>query len=156
MITNDYLTLLAIVVGPLLAIFVTRHLDNRRERTSRRMDIFRTLMRTRRTPMLPEHVGALNLIEIEFENQDEVISEWRKLFGHFGTNHTRHQTEEISDQMPIDIQRSRDLEIVFTGQGWLVRNRSYWQNSSTRWREFYDSRLSNWKFLKAVTIHRDT
>lgn len=61
-------TLLAIIVGPLLAVWVTRISDERREIRKRKMDIFRTLMRTRKVPIHFDHVGALNLIEVEFHH----------------------------------------------------------------------------------------
>jgi Family of unknown function (DUF6680) len=41
------------------------------------MDIFKTLMPTRRTPMYPEHVGALNLIELEYYKDKTVLAQWR-------------------------------------------------------------------------------
>jgi len=69
-------------------------MDNRRERLQRRMDIFRTLMRTRRTPIVPDHVGALNLIEIEFAKDAEVIKCWKALLTHLGTQHSRWEVEQ--------------------------------------------------------------
>lgn len=44
------------------------------------MEIFRTLMRTRRMPVHFDHVGALNLIEIEFANDKNVIAAWKEYF----------------------------------------------------------------------------
>jgi hypothetical protein len=96
MTANEIITLIAILVGPVLAVFVTRFVDARREISGRRMDIFRTLMRTRRTPMIPEHVGALNLIEIEFAGKEKVLNAWRDLLTHFGMQHTRNPDEEDS------------------------------------------------------------
>ncbi len=57
------------------------------------MDVFRTLMRTRRTPTEPEHVGALNLIEIEFSKDHDVIAAWTEQFKHLGTEHQRRGAE---------------------------------------------------------------
>lgn len=98
----DWVVVVAIVLGPVLAILVSRHLDNRREKHARQMDIFRTLMRTRRTPVYPDHVGALNLIEIEFADNAKVVSEWKDLFKHLGNNHTRSEAEAVSSDMPPD------------------------------------------------------
>lgn len=104
----EWLTLLAIVVGPIAAVFVTRWVDARRERHNRRMEIFKTLMRTRRTPMFPEHVGALNLIELEFFKDKDVMDRWRELFRHFGTAHARRQDELVADDTPPEERGIRD------------------------------------------------
>jgi len=42
------------------------------------MDIFRTLMQTRMTPIDREHVAAINLVEIEFANENMVVEAWKK------------------------------------------------------------------------------
>jgi hypothetical protein len=109
----DCLTLLAIVLGPLFGGGLAQHLQNRAFRQQRRMDIFRTLMRTRRTPMWPDHVGALNLVEIEFAKEKEVIDAWRELFRHLGTPHARRPDEATSDSMsPEEIgERNRRYDI---------------------------------------------
>jgi len=66
MTNGEWINLAAILLGPILAVLVTRFIDSRRETQSRRMEIFKTLMRTRRTPTYADHVGALNLIEVEY------------------------------------------------------------------------------------------
>ena len=92
---SDMLTLLAIVLGPLFGVWLARHLQVRAFTRDRQMDVFRTLMRTRRTPMYPEHVGALNLVEIEFAKDKNVIGAWRDLFKHLGTEHSRRADEVV-------------------------------------------------------------
>lgn len=77
-------TALAAVAGPLLAVWITRMSDERKEIAGRRMDIFRTLMRTRKMPIHYDHVGALNLIEIEFVDDAKVIAAWREYFKTLG------------------------------------------------------------------------
>lgn len=70
-------TIAAIILGPIAAVLITRWLDDRRLQRQRRMDVFRTLMRTRRMVLTPDHVGALNLVEIEFHRETDVISAWK-------------------------------------------------------------------------------
>lgn len=101
----EVLTLIAILVGPVAAIVVARYLEIGRDYRARRMDIFRTLMRTRRTPIFPEHVGALNLIEIEFAKDAKVMAAWKKLFEHLGTPRARLENEQPprnADQSTVD------------------------------------------------------
>lgn len=70
-------TIVAVFVGPIAAVLVTRYIDNIRLKQTRRMDVFRTLMRTRRMRLSPDHVGALNLVEIEFCGEKAVIESWK-------------------------------------------------------------------------------
>ena len=77
------LTIIAILVGPVLAVLVTRWVDSRRAKSDRQWDIFRTLMRHPRSPMHFEFVGALNLVEIEFAKTPAVIAAWKDLFAKF-------------------------------------------------------------------------
>jgi hypothetical protein len=107
MTVNDWLTLAAIILGPLFGAWLAVWLEGKRAKRERRLDIFRTLMRTRRTPMWPDHVGALNLVEIEFHDHPRVIEKWRKLFEHLGTPHQKRMDEEISETMPDNEKRER-------------------------------------------------
>lgn len=89
------LTLIAIATTPFTSVFVTRRIDYRREARNRQMDVFRTLMRTRRVPMSADHVGALNLIEIEFTNDAGIVAAWRELSKHLHAEHTRRADEQV-------------------------------------------------------------
>jgi len=78
-------TIVAVLAGPVLAVWVTRYIDKNRLKQTRRMDVFRTLMRTRRVRLNPDHVGALNLVEIEFYGEDAVIESWKAYWKHLNT-----------------------------------------------------------------------
>ena len=62
----EWVTVIAIVVGPLFAVQATQWLDRIRTRRDRRDNLFRTLMATRAKRVSQEHVAALNLIDVEF------------------------------------------------------------------------------------------
>jgi hypothetical protein len=104
----EWLTLLAIIVGPMAAVWVTREVDKRREDHNRRMYVFKTLMRTRRATVHPDHVGALNLIELEFSEDKDVMAAWRVLFNHFGTEHPRKSDELVAPEMELQEKTLRD------------------------------------------------
>jgi hypothetical protein len=57
---------IATLAGPLLAVLITRKIDENRQLQTRRLDIFRSLMGTRRSTLSPDRVRALNLVEIDF------------------------------------------------------------------------------------------
>lgn len=104
----QYVMLVAILVGPIMAVLATRWLDRRHELQTRKTEIFKTLMRTRRTPTNHEHVGALNLIEIEFANHTNVITAWKALFEHFATEHTRRQNEIINPSGESEVNQDHE------------------------------------------------
>ena len=70
-------TIGAVILGPILAVYITRIIDERRFDKTRKLEIFRTLMRTRQLSIHPEHVGALNLVEVEFADNQKVIDAWQ-------------------------------------------------------------------------------
>jgi hypothetical protein len=76
----EWVTILALLVGPILAVLVTRYMDDFRAKRERRMLVFRTLMRTRRMQLSADHVGALNLVEIEFHGEAPIIDAWKDYF----------------------------------------------------------------------------
>ncbi|WP_371038569.1 DUF6680 family protein [Rhodosalinus sp. FB01] len=74
-----WITTIAIVIGPILAVLISQFLLKHGEQRQRRLFIFRSLMSTRRTPLSPERVQALNLVEVEFYGQKKVIAKFQEL-----------------------------------------------------------------------------
>jgi hypothetical protein len=67
----DWLTITAILLGPILAVQISQWLDRRRDRLYRKIWVFQTLMATRVTTLNQEHVRALNAIEFEFHGSNK-------------------------------------------------------------------------------------
>ena len=78
---TDVLMVAAVLLAPLIAIQVSVFLETRREKRQRRLNLFRTLMMTRAARLVPDHVNALNMIDIEFSGTDaeskEVRAAWK-------------------------------------------------------------------------------
>lgn len=78
----DGLIILATLSGPIIAVQVTRYLDDKREERGRKLAIFKTLMATRAYTVSNAHVEALNRIDLEFsskiESERDVISKWKE------------------------------------------------------------------------------
>ena len=70
-------TIFAVVIGPIIAVLTARYLEIQRANRERKLDIFRALMRTRGLRQHWEHVGALNLVEVEFINHSAVVDAWK-------------------------------------------------------------------------------
>ncbi len=67
------LTGAAIIIGPIAGGYITLMISNKRHCYERKLDILRSLMRTRQLKLNPDHVAALNIIELEFYGQKSVI-----------------------------------------------------------------------------------
>ena len=79
---EGWLTIIAIIVGPLLAFAVQQWRDKRRERRNRKIDIFRRLLLTLKVPMAQNHVDALNSVPLEFYSHPQIMSAWRLYTSH--------------------------------------------------------------------------
>lgn len=82
-------TIVAIVYGPIKAVEMTRQKDRDRDHEARKRQILAALMRTRRITMHPDHVGALNQIQLEFLEHPSVITAYRNYIAN------------LSEQVPL-------------------------------------------------------
>jgi hypothetical protein len=76
---------IATFFGPVLAVLVTRCIDNKRQARDRRLDTFRALMASRRALLSPDAVRALSLIEIDFYGIKPVENAHREVMTHINT-----------------------------------------------------------------------
>ena len=78
----DWIMIMAVLLGPIIAVRLTRYLDNQNEIRERKIQIFKTLMATRAYTVSWAHVEALNRIDLEFNKRDkkekEVIEAWKE------------------------------------------------------------------------------
>lgn len=77
----DWITIAAIFVGPIVAVQLTRYLDDRREVRDRKLQVFKSLMATRAYTVSWTHVEALNRIDLEFDKRKKkeraVLDAWK-------------------------------------------------------------------------------
>jgi len=83
MTISDWLVIVVILLAPLLAIQTQKYIENSREKKARKMKIFRTLMATRGNPLSPQHVEALNMIDIEFYKNQKIVDKWELLLENY-------------------------------------------------------------------------
>jgi hypothetical protein len=63
---SDWLIILATACGPILAVQAQKFIERARARRELRLSIFYRLMANRATPIAPERIQALNMIDLEF------------------------------------------------------------------------------------------
>ena len=75
----EILNLIAIVISPIIAVYVGRCLQDRSEKRKDRMKLFQSVM-TFRNGWTEEGVRALNNIHIVFADDEMVRNCWRKYY----------------------------------------------------------------------------
>ncbi len=79
----------ATFLGPIFAVLVAKYNEERSSLKQRRLHIFRILIATRRIPVNPDHVNALNLIEIDFYGYKEILDQWKIYMDHLNQNESQ-------------------------------------------------------------------
>ena len=94
---SNWLTILAIILAPLVAIQISRWLSLIGEQKKRRLEIFRTLMTTRGFRISVDHVNALNLIDIDFNRKkdEKIVEKWKLYHDHL--NDTSYDSDRIDE-----------------------------------------------------------
>ncbi|UCE66754.1 MAG: hypothetical protein JSU85_01705 [Candidatus Zixiibacteriota bacterium] len=83
---SEFLTIIAILLAPLVAIQVSKYLADRKAKKERKMHVFRALMATRGSRLSIDHINALNMIDIEFygksKESKDVVEAWKTYLDH--------------------------------------------------------------------------
>jgi hypothetical protein len=101
--------ILATLGGPIIAVQLTRFLDDRAATRQRRATTFRSLMATRSATISPEHVGALNTAEVDFYGVTPVETALENYINHLNTPCKDDAAEAAKVAW---VERQRDLLAV--------------------------------------------
>ena len=86
---TEFLMIFSTAIGPVMAVQITRWLDDRNEERGRKLRIFKTLMATRSDNLSSAHVEALNSIDLEFSeknnNEKPIIDCWQAYLDHLAS-----------------------------------------------------------------------
>lgn len=97
---ESWLTIAAILIGPLMALLIQKKLETIRTSNDRKIAIFRSLMANRASRTSAPFVQALNGIEVEFYGQTQVLEAWRSL--------NEHLYQKIEPLTEADVNRWND------------------------------------------------
>lgn len=104
-IIDVFVKTLSILISPFIGIRLQKFMEERKDRSKRKENIFRTLMATRATRLSPEHVQALNMIELEFSSsgKDQAVrAAWNEYRDHLGIGHNK-ETVQVWNLKVIDL-----------------------------------------------------
>jgi hypothetical protein len=78
-------TIVAIWRGPITAINYSKEREERERIYRQKKDVLISLMKTRRLHVDPERVAALNLIQLFFSDEKDVMASYKAYIEHLGT-----------------------------------------------------------------------
>jgi hypothetical protein len=111
----DWLMILAVLLSPFLAVYANNFIERRRQARERRLNIFKTLMATRAATLSPEHVQALNMIDIEFygkhRKSKEVLQAWRSYLDHLGDQKSFTDTSWAERRLELFIDLMHKMSV---------------------------------------------
>lgn len=111
----DFITVVALIAGPFIAVRAQRRLEVAAEHRQRRRQLFRTLMATRAARMSPMHVESLNLIDTDFGGEEQsagdkaVIDAWHVYLDSLDWNNS----DEATLAAQIQASEEKFIELLF-------------------------------------------
>jgi hypothetical protein len=115
---NDGLLIVSTLLGPILAVQAQKWVERVHEQRNSKRKVFYALMGTRATPVAPEHVQALNRIDLEFggtrlnppnASDRAVVDKWRIYADHLnhraleGDEAAARAWKERTDELLVDL-----------------------------------------------------
>lgn len=127
---EDWLMIGAVLAGPIIAVQLTRFIDNRREIRERKLHVFKTLMATRAYCASPMHVEALNRIDLEFSNrhkkEKEVVYAWKEYLDLLGDKSVpRDQWDTKRIELLVDLLHKMAKVLNYEFDKTHIKNSAY-------------------------------
>lgn len=99
---QEAINILAVIVSPIIAVLITKYLQNKENKRKDKIEIFKILMTGRIYGWDIASIHALNIIEIVFSEDKNVISQWKNYYSATCTD----------DYQNIKIQQTKLLEEI--------------------------------------------
>jgi hypothetical protein len=139
--SKDWWNIAAIVFSAIFAVQLQKWWENRRMIRTRKLNLFRSLMRTRAALLSAEHVGALNMIDVEFYHDKKVISAWRSYLDHLGIDANQHGWDQRREDLFVDLLLEMSNVLGYDFDKTMLRRTAYtpvghgdvaWDNETIR------------------------
>jgi hypothetical protein len=109
MTLNDWLTLAAIVIGPVVAVAITLLIDGHRKARDTQLQVLRMLLSTRHLPADPLYATAINLVPVEFGRRRSVMTAWEAYL-----EAVRFKSAETDQEAHDRLVMARQTTLIFT------------------------------------------
>lgn len=84
---SDWLMIVAVILGPVIAVQIQKYIDRKNESRNRKLKVFSDLMTTRASTLAFQHVSALNMVGLEFNGKKygKVVNAWKTYLDHLNS-----------------------------------------------------------------------
>jgi hypothetical protein len=111
----EWLTLAAILIGPIVAVIITLATEARRRTREQQTQTLRMLLSTRHLPSDPAYSTAINMIPIDFNRESGVMTAWNNYITTIKIRPApegvdAHQQDIITKQTKLIFQMTKSLE----------------------------------------------
>lgn len=127
---TDLLMIAATALSPLIAVQVTRYLDDRNEQRGRKLQVYKTLMATRAYNLSSAHVEALNRIDLEFslgrKGEKVVLEVWQQYLDHLGSKSLEGQAwNDKRVDLLVDLLHAMGKSLGYDFNKTQIKNATY-------------------------------
>lgn len=150
---DGWATVVATVIAPLAAFWLSIWYQERKQKQESKMRVFTAaLMHRRGSPPRVEWVNALNTIEVVFQDAPKVLEAWRSLYDHF---HVPNLDQRLLDQKSNDLMMAMALDLGYANLLSTNLDRFYFPQSHSNLNGIQLETQLEWlRVLKATkTLH---
>lgn len=126
---SDMLIVLATLLSPLIAIQVSAYLQDRREKRDRRFRAFQILMATRAANLTPEHVEALNIIDVAYYGTDrkskDVVEAHKVYLDHLNRPTALETWSPRREELMVDLLQKMAVSLGYDFDKVTIRRTAY-------------------------------
>lgn len=127
---TDIIMILAVIAGPIIAVRLTRYLDDLKEIRARKLWVYKTLMATRAYTLSTQHVEALNRIDLEFSesnrHEKKVLGYWRQYLDLLGSKNISDEQWNIKRvDLLVDLLYQMGLSLGYEHDKTQLKNGTY-------------------------------
>ncbi len=101
----EIINIFAILLSPVIALLISKWLDNRKEKRFQRLSILGTIIANRHTPTSPDAVRAMNLIDIAFYKDVKVRTLWKEYL-------EKLSNEGLDNELGWKQRKDKNLELI--------------------------------------------
>ena len=111
----DIINIIAIIISPIVAVIVGQYLQSKSKKREDKLEIFKILMVSRGLGWSTESVRALNIIEVVFSDDKNVLNQWKKYYDRLCVEEPNET--ELSK---IKIEGDKLLEVIAKSLGYKI------------------------------------